>query len=81
MMRNLDYRLEAAVKINDKALKEELKHILKIRLSDNVKARLLDKKLSNHFVQTSGKKIQSQIAIYDYLKRKKVKSYHENSSH
>jgi polyphosphate kinase len=71
MIRNLDYRIEVAVPIKDKAIKEELKHILKIKLSDNVKARWLDKELSNQYVSSAGKKIRSQIAIYHYLKRKR----------
>lgn len=80
MIRNLDYRIEVAVKITDKAIKDELKHILEIKLSDNVKARWLDKELSNHFVSSKGKKkIRSQLAIYQYLKRKKEKTYDENS--
>jgi len=71
MVRNLDYRIEVAVPIRDEHIKAELKHILKIKLSDNVKARLLDKKLSNQFVASKGKKIRSQEAIYHYLKRKR----------
>ena len=72
MVRNLDYRIEVAVPILDKAIKDELKHILNIKLSDNVKARLLDKELSNHYVSSVGeKKVRSQLAIYHYLKRKR----------
>lgn len=70
MIRNLDHRIEVAVPIWDKAIKDELKHVLSIKLSDNVKARLLDKKLSNQYATTPGKKVRSQIAIYHYLKRK-----------
>jgi polyphosphate kinase len=71
MIRNLDYRIEVAVPIKDEAIKEELKQILKIKLSDNVKARVLDKPLSNQYVVPSGKKkVRSQVAIYQYLKRK-----------
>jgi polyphosphate kinase len=73
MIRNLDYRVEVAVPIMDKALKNELKHVLKIKLSDNVKARLLDNELSNQYVPSVGKKVHSQRAIYDYLKRKRRK--------
>jgi len=73
MIRNLDHRIEVAVLIKDKAIKDELKHILKIKLSDNVKARLLDRELSNQYVSSTEKKVRSQLAIYHYLKRKKVK--------
>ncbi|MDA4694099.1 RNA degradosome polyphosphate kinase, partial [Enterobacter hormaechei] len=36
MTRNLDYRIEAAVRVNNKDLKKELKEILNIQLHDNV---------------------------------------------
>ena len=78
MIRNLDYRIEVAVPIRDKALKNELKYVLKMKLRDNVKARLLDNELSNQYVSSEGKKVHSQRAIYDYLKRKRLKS-NENS--
>ncbi|MDR2206865.1 MAG: polyphosphate kinase 1 [Flavobacteriaceae bacterium] len=68
MTRNLDHRIEAAVKINDKNLKTELKNILEIQLSDNVKARILDKKMSNQYVQNKEKEIRSQVEIYRFLK-------------
>lgn len=45
MTRNLDYRIEAAVRINNKDLKKELKEILNIQLHDNVKARDIGKNL------------------------------------
>lgn len=68
MKRNLDYRIEVAVKISDESIKKELKHILELKLSDNVKARWLDNELSNQFVHTKGKKkVRSQQAIYRYL--------------
>lgn len=78
MVRNLDYRIEVAVPIMDEAIKEELKHILKINLSDNVKARWLDLKHYNQNVVAKGKKIRSQVAIYHYLRKR---SNHETSRH
>lgn len=70
MKRNLDYRVEVAVPIRASALKNEIKHILQIKLSDNVKARGLDKALSNQYVPSAGKKkIRSQLAIYQFLKK------------
>lgn len=80
MIRNLDYRIEVAVPIMDEAIKDELKHILKIKLSDTVKARWLDPELSNQYVTAAGKKkVRSQQAIYHYLKNKRYS--HENSRH
>lgn len=72
MVRNLDHRIEAACPVYDKNIQKELKDILEIQLSDNVKARILDNELSNTYVQTDGtKKVRSQIRIYNYLLRKK----------
>ena len=70
MTRNLDYRIEAAAKITQKNLKKELKDILEIQLSDNVKARILDKKLRNEYVKNDHKEVRSQIETYHYLKSK-----------
>lgn len=71
MTRNLDHRIEAAVQIMDKKLKAELIDILQIQLKGNVKARILDNKLSNHYVKAEGTKFRSQIELYMYLKNKK----------
>ncbi|THV58131.1 polyphosphate kinase 1 [Chryseobacterium candidae] len=73
MTRNLDYRIEAAAKITDKNLKKELKEILDIQLKDNVKARILDKKLSNEYVRNDKHECRSQIETYKYLKAKTSK--------
>lgn len=70
MTRNLDYRIEAAAKITDKTLKQEIKDILDIQLNDNVKARILDKNLKNEYVPTGKEKIRSQVEIYKYLVNK-----------
>ena len=80
MERNLDHRIEVALPIRDEAIKDELKHILKIKFSDNVKARLLDQELSNQYNSSEGKKkVRSQVAIYHYLKNKRYDN--ENSRH
>ncbi|AZA51815.1 MAG: polyphosphate kinase 1 [Chryseobacterium sp.] len=73
MTRNLDYRIEAAAKITDKDLKKELKEILDIQLRDNVKARILDKKLSNEYISNEKEECRSQIETYKYLKAKTSK--------
>jgi polyphosphate kinase len=67
MVRNLDHRVEAAVQINSPEIAAELKDILRIQLKDNVKARALDNFLTNTYVKSKGKKIRSQIEIYNYL--------------
>ena len=74
MVRNLDHRLEAAIPIIDKDIRKELKDIIHIQLSDNVKARVLDKELSNDYVpQNDKKKVRSQIETYHYLHQKTIK--------
>lgn len=70
MTRNLDYRIEAAAKITDKDLKKELRDILDIQLNDNVKARILDKKLRNEYVRNDKTQCRSQVETYKYLKAK-----------
>ncbi len=71
MVRNLDHRVEAAVPIVDKAIQKELKDIIQIQLSDNVKARILDSELHNNYVPYTGKKkVRSQIETYIYLNKK-----------
>src|SRR5205085_293483 len=72
MVRNLDHRIEAAVPITDPEILQELKEILDIQLSDNVKARILDDDLSNQYVpvEPGDKKIRSQMEIYKYLLQK-----------
>ena len=76
MTRNLDYRIEAAVKIKSKSLKKEIVDLLNIQLSDNVKARVLDKNLRNLYVAKDGKECRSQIEIQNYLKNKGQHEHH-----
>ncbi len=81
MVRNLDHRIEAAIPINDKVIKSELKDIIHIQLRDNVKARVLNNELSNNYVSSaSKKKIRSQIETYQYLYYKTPKHRNEISS-
>ena len=71
MVRNLDHRVEAACPIVDNDLKKELLEVLKIQLSDNVKARILDPEFINNYVSSPGKKrMRSQQEIYNYLVKK-----------
>jgi polyphosphate kinase len=75
MVRNLDHRIEATCPILDRGIRKELKEILDIQLSDNVKARWLDNELSNRYKRDqSKKKIRSQIEIHSYLHQKTIKT-------
>lgn len=68
MVRNLDHRIEAAVPVKDKAIRNELMQFINIQLSDNVKARVLDDALQNNYVRSnSKKKIRSQAEIFKLL--------------
>ncbi|MFM9910597.1 MAG: polyphosphate kinase 1 [Chitinophagaceae bacterium] len=73
MVRNLDHRVEATCPILDENIKNVLKNILEIQLSDNVKARILNNELSNEYVRDhSRRKIRSQVEIYNYLIQKTI---------
>ena len=73
MVRNIDHRIEAACTIFSKKIQQELKDILQIQLSDNIKARILDNGLSNQYVNPRNtKKIRSQLETYNYLYRKSI---------
>ena len=72
MTRNLEHRLEAAVRIQDKKLKVELLHMLQIQLRDNVKARLLDDSVNNKYLVNGTEKTRSRLAIFHYLHPKYI---------
>ena len=69
MPRNLDHRIEVTCPVFDRNLKLELKKIFDIQWEDNTKARIFNESQSNEFVKSDGKKIQSQIEVYNYLKK------------
>lgn len=69
MTRNIDHRIEVAAPIRDQRLKQRIIDIINLHFTDTVKARWIDKEMSNTYVECGNqKKIRSQIAIYDYLK-------------
>ncbi|HMO60653.1 MAG TPA: polyphosphate kinase 1 [Ferruginibacter sp.] len=71
MVRNLDHRVEASCPIYEPEILQELKDILNIQLSDNIKARILDNSLANQYVNPRNKKkVRSQVDTYNYLFRK-----------
>ena len=68
MTRNLDQRVEVGVPIYDAAIKQQILTTLDIQWHDNVKARIIDKDQSNHYVKRGNKRsIRSQQEIYDYF--------------
>jgi polyphosphate kinase len=74
MTRNLDYRVEVASAIYDPEIRTELKSVVLAALKDNVKARILDAKLSNGFKKVKGKtNYRSQIELHNYYRNKYIK--------
>jgi polyphosphate kinase len=72
MTRNLDFRVEVSAPILDPSLKAEIAEILRIQLSGNVKARVVDKKLKNKYVPRNEDEpqVHSQEELYQYYKAK-----------
>ena len=80
MVRNLDHRVEATCPVLDQDLARELREILDIELSDNVKARWLDNELSNRYKRDHPEnRVRSQIEIYNYLYQKAMPAEEETN--
>ena len=71
MVRNLDHRVEVAVRIEDPDIASEIRQMIDIQLRDNVKARILDDALCNQYVIERGRKVRSQRQIHKYLSNRK----------
>jgi polyphosphate kinase len=69
MTRNLEHRIEVTCPIFDRNIRNELKKIFEIQWSDNVKARKYDEHQTNTFVKKGKDPVQSQIEVYNYLKK------------
>ena len=66
---HIDYRIEVATPLLDPRLKQRVLDIIDILFSDTVKARYIDKELSNRYVPRGNRrKVRAQLAIYDYIK-------------
>ena len=70
MTRNLENRIEICFPVLDPRVKEELDMLLKIQLSDNSKARIINQYLTNDYVPKAIPRIRSQEEFYNYLKLK-----------
>lgn len=70
MERNLDRRIEVGAPILDETLQDELRFLFETQWNDGVKARIVDKKLSNKYKRTSQTKFDSQELTYAYYKSK-----------
>lgn len=79
MSRNLYHRIELAFPLTDPILRQEMLDIVDLQLRDNTKARLLDSKLNNLRVEESpAEPVRAQTAIYEYLKEKYFKVFHDD---
>lgn len=70
MTRNLTHRIEVVTPILDEDHKNTIRDLLNIELEDNVKARIIDAEQKNEYVKNNDDPVQSQLATYDYFKRK-----------
>jgi polyphosphate kinase len=70
MVRNFDNRIEVACPIYSKEIQHEIMDMLKIQLSDNVKARIIGPGEANTYKTTNGTAVRSQMEIYNYFKKK-----------
>ncbi|MFT4810344.1 MAG: polyphosphate kinase [Arenicella sp.] len=69
MTRNMDFRIEVGCPIYDEDLKRRIMDILHIQFNDTLKARVIDKQQTNHYVTRGNRKnLRSQTEIYRYLK-------------
>lgn len=70
MKRNLSRRIEVAFPVYDKEIQLLLQKLIDLQLSDNVKARFIDKEQKNEYViEENEKKIRSQYEIYNYIQK------------
>lgn len=75
MARNLDTRIEVSCPLYDKKIQKEIRDMLEIQWTDNVKARIINGAKQNYHKtpEVNQKKIRAQEAIYTYLNsRKKI---------
>lgn len=68
MRRNLNRRIEAALPVYDKRIKNILQSVIDIHFKDNSKARILNYNQNNKFVNSTQEPVRSQSLIYEYLK-------------
>ncbi|MBR1479048.1 MAG: RNA degradosome polyphosphate kinase, partial [Lachnospiraceae bacterium] len=78
MPRNLERRVEILFPVEDRKLKEELVHILKMQLKDNVKASILKNDGEYEKAEKKGKSFNCQEAFcHEMTKRAKERAFTE----
>jgi len=68
MTRNLNHRIEVVTPIYDEDHKKTIRDLVEIQLNDTVKARIIDVAQTNKYVPKADSNIQSQLAMYEYVK-------------
>lgn len=68
MTRNIDNRIEVGVELLSDSIRLQVNDILNLLFSDTVKARILDKDMSNRYViGKRRRKVRGQYEVYHYL--------------
>lgn len=67
--RNFDSRFEIVFPVLDESLQAELRQVMEIQWSDNIKARVLDRGLSNKVAKGGKKPVRSQEAVRTWLEQ------------
>lgn len=75
MERNLDFRVEVSCPIYDASLQKFIDTIFKTQWQDNVKARVIDKDLSNKIRDTGKHSLRSQEALHGVVSKFTKKYY------
>lgn len=69
MQRNLDRRIEVTCPIYDEEIKKELRAFINCQFKDNVKARIYNSELNNHYKKNDSEKpSRAQWCFHDYLR-------------
>jgi polyphosphate kinase len=69
MERNLDYRVEVSVAIYDPTIRKEVRDMMELQWSDNVKARVVEGAQPNDYVKRGkgDNRVRSQMAMYELI--------------
>ena len=69
MKRNLSRRIEVGFPVYQQNIKDEIKRMIDIQLSDNSKARIIDLNNNNKYITNNvDEQIRAQIDFYEYLR-------------
>jgi polyphosphate kinase len=82
MKRNLYRRVEVGFPVYHPTIKNEIKRLIELQLSDNIKACFLDQDSVNRYVTDTknSKKVRSQQDFYYWLKKEKRYKVHHNEA-